>query len=448
MQLRRIYFDHGDGCGCGGAGCSNANSFAEQFVGKQGDQGKAGPMGPSGQNNLLNGSVTDGTTDSDGTDDTIGVDTVADLQAMGFDVETKPTLLATPDPTDTDHNKIFVRLSNAELNFLASLKNKLLPPAGTAGNILVDNGTIWTSSDNSREFYNTTSVTSFSIDTIILALKGGALPTITFTVDPALAYKFGQQVYMAMYNGGTLNPANYLVGVVVSYDTVSLEVLIVSGKGTGTPTEWLISLGSPVQLPYFDATVNNGKFLQNQDGVLAFSDASEYVGKFDIWVGDPTTTRFGWVFADGAAYTNTESSGKYAQLYNFLNWAGSPFIIDSVNFMVPNISGKALAGYNGSEIAKIGSVIGAFQKTIGTLDLPVNMPWVTVPGRIQTSSAGSGSKTVFNVTSLTSASAPGELANGPDSPAKDPTFAANTLAGQPFSLAQPTIGIAAIIKAF
>lgn len=464
MKLRNINYDHGDGCGCGGPGCSGVNSFADQFKGGQGDNGSKGVRGPSGQNNLLNGSVTDGTTESDGTDVSLGGNTMADLLSMGFNVETTPTLLAVPDPTDISHNKVFIRLSNAELNFLASLKPKLLPDAGTAGNVLLDDGTAWISSANAREFYNTTSVTSFSIDATITSLKTGTLPSLTFTVGSGLAYKFGQQVYMAQYNGGTLNQANYLTGVVASYSVTSLNVIVTSGKGSGTPTEWLISLGSPVQLPYFDSVTNNGLFIKNENGVLVFADAMDYIGKVDIWFLDPTTPRPGWLFCDGATYTNTESGGKYAALYTKLNWSGSPFIVDGTTFHVPNVTDAALMGI-GNIISTVGNIGGSNNVTLDNTVLPVASPWKTKNHQHSSGAGGSyvvydpsGSESLEGDTSglRASAAAPGDVIGGDANHAltlvlNDGSSASvypGAAGGQPLSLVQKSLGIKLIIKAF
>ena len=126
MNLRRINYH----CSCGSCDeCTGGNdkSYFEGMTQVPNIEQTVPIPGPAGKASLTVASVTDGTTDTAGTDVAIGGSTIADLTTLGFDVTTKPTLKVTPDPTDLNNTKVFIRESNGFLNFLASFKTKLLP---------------------------------------------------------------------------------------------------------------------------------------------------------------------------------------------------------------------------------------------------------------------------------------------------------------------------------
>jgi hypothetical protein len=189
--MKRIYFDKG---GCDEGCNANENSYEESLRGVQGTQGKQGIQGIDGKSSLINGSVTDGTTDSNGTTDaTLSGTAVTNLTAMGFVVSTDSSLKATIDVSDSVNKKTWVRLSNKMLNLIGlQVYPKLLPTAGTLGNVLTSNGSIWTSSTPVNEIYNTTSpVNSQVINSSIVGTN------ISLNVaSSVLAYKFGHPVRM------------------------------------------------------------------------------------------------------------------------------------------------------------------------------------------------------------------------------------------------------------
>jgi len=326
MELRRINFCGGcgdDSCGGGCDSCSNtanANSFEQSLVGVQGKQGATGAQGTQGKNNVLNGSeVYDAEGgNKNGTDpDPLDAGTVGTLQDYGFNPIYAPTLVATVDSTDLVNTKYWVRLSNAFMNFIAnSLLPRLLPSGGSTNQVLkkvngTDYNTVW--ANQTGEVYNTTSVTSVSINSTKASLQAGTPVTATFTVDANLAYKVGQQVWMIQYNSDTLTVGNYMTGVVTSYSGTSLTIAVLYAFGTGTPTKWYISLGSATQIPYFDATTNNGKYLLNQGGSLVWDNSGVIPTGFTIpW--HSSTLPNGWFYCDGSTFTESEAPDLYQHL--------------------------------------------------------------------------------------------------------------------------------------
>lgn len=267
MNLRRINYH----CSCGSCDeCTggNAKSYFEGMTQVPNIEQTVPIPGPAGKASLTVASVTDGTTDTAGTDVAIGGSTIADLTTLGFDVTTKPTLKVTPDPTDLNNTKVFIRESNGFLNFLASFKTKLLP-SGSEGNILKYVSGLWTSSAPDWEKYNCTTTTDLSYT------KADVGTTKNFTVPSGLSYRFKNAVAIASVSD-PLN--NYVEGIVVGYSATTLNLLIKNIKGTGSTLNWNVMLTAPEYLPYSGDPLNKNKFLYNDNGVLKYSVSGYYPG--------------------------------------------------------------------------------------------------------------------------------------------------------------------------
>jgi len=363
MNLRRINYH----CSCGSCDeCTggNAKSYFEGMEQKPNIQEIIPIAGPSGKASLTVASVTDGTTDTAGTDVAIGGSTIADLTTLGFDVTTKPTLKVTPDPTDLNNTKVFIRESNGFLNFLASFKTKLLP-SGSEGNILKYVSGLWTSSAPDWEKYNCTTTTDLSYT---IADVG---TTKNFTVPSGLSYRFKNAVAIAS-PADPLN--NYLEGVVVAYSGVTLSIAIKNIKGTGGTVNWNVMLTAPEYLPYVNDPANYGKFFYNNNGIIEMRTSIESVGDTKITLRPPALDPVGWLGFDGVPRDKTE----YPALYDYLNYISSTFISGD-NFILPNLAGRALVGVDGgAEWPFIGSVYGEKTHVLTIPQLPThNHPLTT-----------------------------------------------------------------------
>lgn len=435
-----------DGCGCGSK--SNLNTFEQHLVGKQGNAGPQGQPGPSGKNNVLNGSVTNGTTDSNGTDEAIGGSTISALQAAGFDPTTKPTLKASTDPSDTANTKYWIRESNSFLNWLASFVLPLLLPKpatdnSDSGKIPVISGSTWDLSTPTNEIYNATSTTSFGITPLLIG------STLLFATPLGLAYRAGQQVWIIDYTSDTLNTSNYISGVVEGYTGAVLYVKCTFISGSGTPLKWHIGLGSAAQLPYYDATIGNGMSLVNNAGVLGWGFNGIFTGfKTEWWNNTPPA---GWLLCNGAVY----DQASYPALYQILRpggaatrygytTTGTP--LSSTQFRVPGGEGYAFAMVDVSnpDFDAPGKRIGVASEAITAKYLPQTSPWALVdPGHSHTmaptgtfNAGGGGTGVPFNGSGTTNSANTGiTLSNN-----SDPDF------GTPFSKYQPTEACYFIIK--
>ena len=363
MNLRRINYH----CSCGSCDeCTggNAKSYFEGMEQKPNIQEIIPIAGPSGKASLTVASVTDGTTDTAGTDVAIGGSTIADLTTLGFDVTTKPTLKVTPDPTDLNNTKVFIRESNGFLNFLASFKTKLLP-SGSEGNILKYVSGLWTSSAPDWEKYNCTTTTDLSYT---IADVG---TTKNFTVPSGLSYRF-KNAFAIASPADPLN--NYLEVVVVAYSGVTLSIAIKNIKGTGGTVNWNVMLTAPEYLPYVNDPANYGKFFYNNNGIIEMRTSIESVGDTKITLRPPALDPVGWLGFDGVPRDKTE----YPALYDYLNYISSTFISGD-NFILPNLAGRALVGVDGgAEWPFIGSVYGEKTHVLTIPQLPThNHPLTT-----------------------------------------------------------------------
>ena len=365
MNLRRINYH----CSCGSCDeCTggNAKSYFEGMEQKPNIQEIIPIAGPSGKASLTVASVTDGTTDTAGTDVAIGGSTIADLTTLGFDVTTKPTLKVTPDPTDLNNTKVFIRESNGFLNFLASFKTKLLP-SGSEGNILKYVSGLWTSAAPDWEKYNTTTTSPYVFSDASIGVS------VPLTVGAGLAYRFKHVV-------AVVDPSDsdkYMEGVVESYSGTLLTIKIKNVKGTGNTTGYNVMLTAPEYLPYVNNPANYGKFFYNNSGVIEMRTSIESIGDTKwVWHAstyDPT----GWIGHDGV----TRSKFDYPALYEYFRTRGTPHpFISGDNFILPNMNGRVLAQIDPAQSGvfdAFGSTIGV-NKLIGgipTKNLPVISPW-------------------------------------------------------------------------
>lgn len=361
MNLRRINYH----CSCGSCDeCTggNAKSYFEGMEQKPNIQEIIPIAGPSGKASLTVASVTDGTTDTAGTDVAIGGSTIADLTTLGFDVTTKPTLKVTPDPTDLNNTKVFIRESNGFLNFLASFKTKLLP-SGSEGNILKYVSGLWTSAAPDWEKYNCTTTTDLSYT---IADVG---TTKNFTVPSGMSYRFKNAVAIAS-PADPLN--NYLEGVVVAYSGVILSIVIKNIKGTGGTVNWNVMLTAPEYLPYVNDPANYGKFFYNNSGVIEMRTSIESVGDTKIVLRPAALDPSGWIPFDGVPRTQVE----FPALYEYLNYIGSSFISGS-NFTLPNMAGRALVGVDSGDVDfdVIGDFVGQTTRVLSDANLPEVSPY-------------------------------------------------------------------------
>ena len=377
MNLRRIQYH----CSCGSCDeCTggNAKSYFDGMTPVPNIEQIIPIEGPAGKASLTIASVTDGTTDSAGTDVAMGDSTIADLATLGYDVTTKPTLKVTPDPSDLNNTKVFIRESNAFLNFLASFKTKLLP-SGSEGNILKYVSGLWTSAAPDWEKYNCTTTTDLSYT---IADVG---TTKNFTVPSGMSYRFKNAVAIAS-PADPLN--NYLEGVVVAYSGVILSIVIKNIKGTGGTVNWNVMLTAPEYLPYFDATTNNGMFLKNINGSLGFSISALSTGFTLPWHNEAYPE--GFIPCDGVTFLKTE----YPDLYQHLRPNG---IVNKYAFALDGTTPLGIGscrtpGYNNGTIpygVSSGSDLGVrFGENILSGGIPViNLP-VTSPYGISVSGSG------------------------------------------------------------
>lgn len=389
MNLRRINYH----CSCGSCDeCTGGNALSyfkgmtqvpniEQIV----------PIpGPAGEGSVLTAGKTSsaGVLNADGADEALDLTAKTNLAAADFDIEVKSTTQNVVDTADLNNNKIWTGLSKGFLNMIGL---KILPArvktGGTAGQVYTkSSGTnydaAWVSPVN--EIYNTTSITSISIDSTISSLQAGTLTPLTFTVASGLAYKTGQQIWLIKFNGDVLSPSIYLNAVVLSYSGTDLEVAVSFAYGTGTPTKWYICLGSPVKFPYFDATTNNGMFLKNINGSLGFSISALSTGFTFTWH-NPEMPE-GFIPCDGVPFLKTE----YPDLYQHLRPGGVvnkyAFALDGTTPL--GIGSCRTPGYNNGTIpygvassSDLGGRFGANSYALVGDNLPDICPYdITDPG--------------------------------------------------------------------
>jgi hypothetical protein len=350
--------------------------------------------GPAGEGSVLTAGKMNasGVLNADGTDETIDPTAKTNLAAANFDIEVKSTTQNVVDTSDLNNNKIWTGLSKGFLNMIGL---KILPArvktGGTAGQVYTkssgtDYDAAWVSPVN--EIYNTTSITSISIDSTISSLQAGTLTPLTFTVASGLAYKTGQQIWLIKYNGDVLSPSIYLNAVVLDYSGTDLEVAVSFAYGTGTPTKWYICLGSPVQFPYFDATTNNGMFLKNINGSLGFSISALATGFTLPW--HNASNPEGFIPCDGVRFEKTE----YPDLYQHLRPGGvvNKYAYELDGTTALGINGCRTPGYNNGTIpygvANSADLGVRFGKNILSGGIPViNLP-VTSPYGISVSGSG------------------------------------------------------------
>lgn len=443
--MKRIYFDKG---GCDDGCNANANSYEESLRGAQGAQGKQGIQGIDGKSSLINGSVTDGTDDSNGTvDDVISATAVTNLNVMGFDIETDSSLRATIDVSDTVNKKTWVRLSNKLFNLIGlEIQPKLLPASGSSGNVLTSNGTTWTSAAPINEIYNSTSpVNTRVIDASIVGTN------ITFTVASSLlAYKFG--IPIRFTDAGS--NANYIEGVVASYTGTSLVLNVTRIAGSGTPASWIVALGSLLNVPYISSSTAN-KVLVNNGSVPSWGESIITTGFCMPW--HNSTLPSGWLYCNGSTFLKTE----YEALYNHLRPSDA---VNAYAYAVggggsPYANGTArLPSYNRNAIplgidntTNIGVSVGANSVVIDSDNLPQNSPWAlskTTAGSTKYSADLAGSITVFKDTSFTVSNAPASYGNSSISPNSDAVWALgqNSTYDDPLDVMQLSEGCNWIIK--
>ena len=356
MNLRRIQYH----CSCGSCDeCTggNAKSYFEGMTQVPNIEQIVPIPGPSGKASLTVASVTNGTTDTAGTDVAIGGTTIADLTTLGFDVTTKPTLKVTPDPTDLNNTKVFIRESNGFLNFLASFKTKLLP-SGSEGNILKYVSGLWTSAAPDWEKYNTTTISPYVFSGASVGIS------VPLTVGAGLSYRFKHVV-------AVVDPSNsekYMEGIVESYSGTLLTIKIKNVKGTGNTSGYNVMLTAPEYLPFVNDPANYGKFFYNNSGVIEMRTSIESVGDTKITLRPPALDPDGWLGFDGSPRSKTE----YPALYDYLNYISSTFISGD-DFILPNLAGRALVGVDGgAEWPLIGSVYGEKTHVLTIPQLPTH----------------------------------------------------------------------------
>ena len=354
MSLRRINYH----CGCGSCDeCTggNAKSYFEGLEQKPNIEQIVPVAGPAGKASLTVASVTDGTTDTAGTDDAMGGTTIADLVTLGFNVATKPTLKVTPDPTDLNNTKVFIRESNGFLNFLASFKTKLLP-SGSEGNILKYVSGLWTSAAPDWEKYNTTTTSPYVFSGASIGVS------VPLTVGAGLAYRFKHAV-------AVVDPSDsdkYMEGFVESYSGTLLTIKIKNVKGTGNTSGYNVMLTAPEYLPYVNDPANYGKFFYNNSGVIEMRTSIESVGDTKITLRPPALDPTGWLGFDGIP----RSKADFPALYDYLNYISSTFISGD-NFTLPNLAGRALVGVDGgAEWPFIGSIYGEKTHVLSVPEMP------------------------------------------------------------------------------
>ena len=354
MNLQRINYH----CSCGSCDeCTggNAKSYFEGLEQKPNIEQIVPVAGPSGKASLTVASVTDGTTDTAGTDDAMGGTTIADLVTLGFNVATKPTLKVTPDPTDLNNTKVFIRESNGFLNFLASFKTKLLP-SGSEGNILKYVSGLWTSAAPDWEKYNTTTTSPYVFSGASIGVS------VPLTVGAGLAYRFKHAV-------AVVDPSDsdkYMEGFVESYSGTLLTIKIKNVKGTGNTSGYNVMLTAPEYLPYVNDPANYGKFFYNNSGVIEMRTSIESVGDTKITLRPPALDPTGWLGFDGIP----RSKADFPALYDYLNYISSTFISGD-NFTLPNLAGRALVGVDGgAEWPFIGSIYGEKTHVLSVPEMP------------------------------------------------------------------------------
>jgi len=389
MNLRRIQYH----CSCGSCDeCTggNAKSYFEGMTQVPNIEQIVPIPGPAGEGSVLVAGKTSsaGVLNADGTDEALDATAKANLLAADFDITAKSTTQNVVDTSDLNNNKIWTGLSKGFLNMIGL---KILPArvktGGTAGQVYTkssgtDYDAAWVSPVN--EIYNTTSITSISIDSTISSLQAGTLTPLTFTVASGLAYKTGQQIWLIKYNGDVLSPSIYLNAVVLDYSGTDLEVAVSFAYGTGTPTKWYICLGSPVQFPYFDATTNNGMFLKNINGSLGFSISALATG-FTLPWHNPSLPD-GFRYCDGVRFEKTE----HPDLYQHLRPGGvvNKYAYELDGITALGINGCRTPGYNNGTIpygvansADLGVRYGANSYVLVGDNLPEVSPYgITDPG--------------------------------------------------------------------
>lgn len=457
MELRRIQFC--SGCGddsCGGCDCNpQLKSFEQQIKGVQGVQGKQGAQGVAGKNNVLNGSelVDSNGGNQNGVDGSLAGGTTTAFSNAGFDLTTSPTMVATVDNSDIANTKYWARFSNSFLSwFGSSVIPKLLPSAGTAGNLLTSNGSIWTSATPVLERYNTTS--NLNSVAILPSLVGN---NVTFPCANATSFPAGS----ALNAYDQSDNANYIQGVVLNNNQISYQVQIkvTNVQGSGTPSGWKIGLGSLTNVPYFSNTVGKGQFLFNDGTNLSWGSSAFPVGAVIPWVGGISSAPpAGWLKADGTPILKVD----YPELFELLK--NNPIFnptASTTQCNLPNFIGKVPVGVDPTDtnIDAIGEAYGTKTTTLAAKNLPVNSPYdiyLKTSGAVGYSADTSGSKTIWKDSSFTNSNTPANYttSNEPN-PFKDAEWdlKTNNIAGgqtedggQPFTNFQPSIACLYIIK--
>jgi hypothetical protein len=108
---------------------------------------------------------------------------------------------------------------------------------------------------------NATSTTSVAI----------ASGSKSFTIQTGKAYVVGQTLNVA----SAADPANFMAGQITSYNsgTGALVVNVTQTGGSGTKTDWVVSMGAIVSSTLPSMTSNSGKFLTNNGTIASWAAA-------------------------------------------------------------------------------------------------------------------------------------------------------------------------------
>ena len=212
------------------------------------------------------------------------------LVSTGFDITTNSTLKVTIDPSISTKNNYLIRFSNYYLNWLSSIVLRLLPSGGNTGQALkktsgTDYATSWQNAG-----YNTASSTSNSIST----------GSKTFIVsNSSLEYQFGNRVRVFNDN------SHYMEGVVQSYSSSSINILIDNIVGTGTFSNWTIGLGGT---PATQTFTDTGETYNNSATSSSISVSTNYQSV--VFTVNPVPT-LGIPYQLGQRIRATGSAGNY-----------------------------------------------------------------------------------------------------------------------------------------
>ena len=119
----------------------------------------------------------------------------------------------------------------------------------------------------------------------------------SFTIQTGKAYVVGQTLNVA----SAADPANFMAGQITSYNsgTGALVVNVTQTGGSGTKTDWVVSMGAIVSSTLPSMTSNSGKFLTN-NGTIASWAAALIPGNNLSDVTTPATARTNLGLAIGA----------------------------------------------------------------------------------------------------------------------------------------------------